>query len=340
MAETADPVALLVHGRKAEINIGSSGELVSMIGLKILGNAARLENSGRIEGSTNHHGLLIDHVTGGIFRNSGLIAGGDGILSSDSWSNTIVNEADGRIRGDYFGVNIVASYGADTRIVNHGVISGASAIQAEFGDVDITNRGIIKGDVVLGAGADRLDTRGGTISGLIFGGYGADTLLVDDAESRLFEAEAHAGLDTVKSTVSYRLTDGVEQLILLGTKDIRAAGTADSDILHGNAGANRIAGLDGIDHLYGEKGNDLLFGGLGTDVFHFDRGDGHDTIVDLHAGGGGFVEIIDWNGIDNFRELKRHARDRGDDVLISSGEDSILIKGASMADLRDHDFLF
>lgn len=80
-------------------------------------------------------------------------------------------------------------------------------------------------DTLLGlAGADRLEGRGGNdvLDGgigldLLIGGAGNDTYLIDSA-GEINKATADAGIDTIKSTVTYTLGIQQENLTLLGSK--------------------------------------------------------------------------------------------------------------------------
>jgi Ca2+-binding RTX toxin-like protein len=62
-------------------------------------------------------------------------------------------------------------------------------------------------------------------------------------------------------------------------------GQAGEDHLYGGAGRDTLNGGAEDDHLYGGAGRDDLEGGEGNDTYYYNRGDGHDTIVD--SGGNG-----------------------------------------------------
>ena len=89
--------------------------------------------------------------------------------------------------------------------------------------------------------------------------------------------------DEVRATVSIKAGDGVERIVLQGSRDLAVwAGRTDTDI-RGNAGDNAIYGGGGNDRIAGGAGDDLLIGGRGADTFVFGRGDGRDTILDFDA---------------------------------------------------------
>lgn len=76
-------------------------------------------------------------------------------------------------------------------------------------------------------------------------------------------------------------------------------GTVDADLMFDLSGNDVMSGSNGDDILYGGKGNDALAGNAGNDTYHFETGDGSDTIIessfyndnDELAFGSG----IDWN---------------------------------------------
>lgn len=122
----------------------------------------------------------------------------------------------------------------------------------------------LKGDDTLlgGAGDDSLDggagndvLDGGTGNDTFAGGLGDDTYLVDNLGDKVQGEDIADGNDAVKSFVSYTLSDGVEDLYLLGTA-LTATGNSSANKLYGNDGANLIDGGTGIDEMAGGKGAD------------------------------------------------------------------------------------
>lgn len=70
------------------------------------------------------------------------------------------------------------------------------------------------------------------------------------------------GCDTVNSYVSFTLTAGLDNLVLLGTGNINATGNNLSNSIQGNRGNNILSG----------GGNtDILLGGAGADTFRFNE---------------------------------------------------------------------
>ena len=105
---------------------------------------------------------------------------------------------------------------------------------------------------------------------------GSDTYVVDNAGDVTDESVAGSnGSDTVRSSVSFNLGDGVhakggvDHLTLLGAAAIQGVGNGLNNTLIGNGAANM---------LIGRAGSDTLTGGVGNDTFRFDNGLGATNI--------------------------------------------------------------
>ncbi|WP_051412793.1 type I secretion C-terminal target domain-containing protein [Methylophilus sp. 5] len=96
---------------------------------------------------------------------------------------------------------------------------------------------------------------GGAGADVIIGGEGNDTYIVDNVADSIIEA-LNEGTDLIKASVSFRLSDNVENLTLTGTAAINGTGNTLDNIITGNAGNNTLNGNGGIDTLSGDKGND------------------------------------------------------------------------------------
>ena len=173
------------------------------------------------------------------------------------------------------------------RTADHSVIFSASQLGIAFdgsGTVpDFSDAALFSGrdvmtsgpgdDYLMGyAGADSLSTGGGddTLDGgtgadVLAGGTGSDTYLVDSSLDQVVEGGAGGGSDTVRSSVTCTLGDGLEHLALLGTADIDGAGNGLANGISGNRGDNALQGGVGPDTLTGGGGADTLTGGLGAD---------------------------------------------------------------------------
>ena len=157
-----------------------------------------------------------------------------------------------------------------------------------------------------GAGDDTLD--GGTGLDRMSGGDGDDVYYVDNAGDIVTEYHngGLGGYDKVFSTVSYTLSDSVEDLTLLGGAT-NGTGNASNNVLTGNDLNNTLSGMDGNDVIYGGGGNDTLYGGDGWDRLY--GGSGNDTLY----------------GGDTYDTL---SGDDGDDKLYGENGDDWLMGGA------------
>lgn len=75
-----------------------------------------------------------------------------------------------------------------------------------------------------------------------------------------------AGSDTLETTVSQRLPEGMKTMLLGGNGNLNARGNRSDNLIRGNRGNNRLAGETGNDDLHGQAGSDLLNGGAGDDI--------------------------------------------------------------------------
>ncbi|NCQ95506.1 MAG: hypothetical protein GPJ33_09460, partial [Microcystis aeruginosa W11-03] len=98
---------------------------------------------------------------------------------------------------------------------------------------------------------------------------GNDTYTVNDAGDLVIEA-LNEGTDTVQASISYTLTDNVENLLLTGTGNLNGTGNGLNNQITGNGGNNSLNGAAGID---------TLIGGLGNDTYQVDTT--NDTITEL-----------------------------------------------------------
>ena len=158
-----------------------------------------------------------------------------------------------------------------------------------------------------GAGKDYIDGGGGADT--MIGGDGNDTFVVDNAGDSVVEVAdfvtaayrtpAHyeridggianggqrilipavdhpavphiGGIDTVVSSIDYKLGANVEHLTLTGTANLNGQGNELDNVLIGNSGKNILIGNAGNDTLDGGGGADYLEGDAGNDTYVVDN---------------------------------------------------------------------
>lgn len=125
-------------------------------------------------------------------------------------------------------------------------------------------------------GDDLID--GGTNADNMVGGRGNDLYIVDNAGDRVIEIEGE-GVDTVKASVSYQLSQNAENLQLTGSGAINATGNALDNQLSGNAAANVLDGGAGADTLVGGAGDDTYGVDHDGDLVIEQANDGIDTVI-------------------------------------------------------------
>ena len=192
---------------------------------------------------------------------------------------------------------------------------------------------------------DRIDGRQGF--DVMLGGRGDDIYFVDATRGRRGRGcdddhgwrgrrvdqvveNPNEGHDVVYSSASYALPANVEDLHLLGGRNLDGTGNAQANWIEGNRGRNRLSGGAGDDLLQGLGGNDDLRGGAGFDVLQ--GGSGRDKLLDREGstvfdGGSGNDSLTGGRAADFF------AGGRGDDVLrLGGGRDVIAFHTGDGAD--------
>ena len=184
-------------------------------------------------------------------------------------------------------------------------------------------------NVLIGfAGDDTLI--GGVGADTMTGGTGNDWYWVDNAGDRVIEL-ANEGIDKVFTTISYTLTDNVEDLALQEiASSINGTGNSLNNTITDNSKDNVLDGGAGNDIIRASGGNDTLIGGLGTD--NLTGGLGNDRFVynDLtHSLLAGIDIIKDFNNsTDTDRFVVSTARSVFNSVGVVSGLNATAIGNA------------
>ena len=294
--------------------------------------------------------------------------------TGNSLNNTITgNSAANNINGGAGADSMIGGNGADTYAVNNagdtitegtGVSSGVDIVNATatytlsanveklnlLGGSAINGTGNASGNTITGNGAintlsgmdgnDTLD--GGIGADILVGGNGSDTYIVDNTGDTVTEG-TDVGLDTVKASVTYTLSNNVEYLVLTGTTAINGTGNSGNNTLTGNSAINTLTGGNGRDNLNGGLGADILIGGLGHDTYNIDA---TDTISEASGGGSGTdlvragftysiaavanLENIELTGVGNFNATGNAGNNiltgnTGTNVLTGGGGDDTFV---------------
>ncbi len=266
----------------------------------ILSNQAG--NTVQIGGQVTAFGIgdAIRMTGGGAITNNGLITGA---VTSDA-GLSLVNA--GRLVG--FVATNQAAGGVGSTITNKGTmvlyeVVGASAHAAgavitlgDSGDT-VINRGMMVGNVILGAGDNVFDGRGGTLVGSVQGGLGNDTYMIDLPTT----ISDTGGIDTIVARMTMTLAVGFENLTLGGFGNFTGIGNTAANVLSGNGSNNLLDGLGNDDTLQGGGGADTLQGGYGND--NLDGQNGDDSILggfgnDTLTGGEGSDRLTAETGAD------------------------------------------
>ncbi|WP_376099023.1 calcium-binding protein [Roseomonas sp. CCTCC AB2023176] len=209
-------------------------------------------NTGVLSGET---GIIISNgAAPGSISNDGTITGATGIFVDRVVA--IVNT--GTISGTATGIAGTAN--GQLTLDNGGTVSGADSAIGGTGQADtVNNLGRILGKVSLLLGNDLYDGGSGTVSGVVDGGAGDDTLVGGSGGERM---AGGAGLDMLRGGGGDdRLADEADGATL--------DGGAGNDTLNGSAAADVLLGGDGDDIVAGAGGGDRLDGGAGFDLVSF-----------------------------------------------------------------------
>jgi Ca2+-binding RTX toxin-like protein/methionine-rich copper-binding protein CopC len=135
------------------------------------------------------------------------------------------------------------------------------------GGHDLSGTGNSANNVITGnEGMNLIDGKAGADT--MIGGDGDDTYIVDNVGDHVIEENYYwwNGFDTVESSVTHALDSGVEKLILTGSANINGTGSADDNIMIGNAGANILGGAGGNDTYYIDSLADSIVENVGEGI--------------------------------------------------------------------------
>ncbi|MBD2194384.1 cadherin-like domain-containing protein [Calothrix anomala] len=218
--------------------------------------------------------------TGNTLNNSIIGNSADNILNGGTGNDTM----SGGAGNDLYYVEIAGD--VVTENANEGTDTVSAAITYTLTD-NVENL-ILTGTALNGTGNSLANNLTGnaannTLDGkegadTMSGGAGNDTYIVDHIGDVVTENASEGTTDTVSASISYSLTDNVENLILTGTA-IAGTGNTLNNSITGNAGDNIIDGGAGNDTMVGGAGNDTYIVDSTGDVVTEAANAGTDTVA-------------------------------------------------------------
>ena len=265
------------------------------------GNAVVNTIVGNSANNTLDGGLGADTMIGG---------GGDDVYIVDD-TNDFILELSG---GGTDTVRASANYALTSHTEN--LTLTGSAVSGMGNELANTLIGTAGANILDGGeGDDYID--GGAGADSMIGGMGDDTFIVDDAGDTVTENDGE-GIDSVQSSVSFTLSQYVENLTLTGTAALIAGGNAENNILKGNAANNTLYGYAGNDTLDGGLGADTMVGGEGDDTYFVDHKD--DVLIEAANEGIDSVRAsVSWVLGEHFEHLTLTSPDKGTGVINGTG---------------------
>jgi Ca2+-binding RTX toxin-like protein len=275
--------------------------------LNLTGNALANTLTGNDEDNILDGGAGVDTLIGGLGDDTYILdlKATAGVLSIE---DTVV-EFNGTTDGsDTIKLRGTATLSSATELTLDGDWESIEVLDASAtGSTKLNLTGNNLGNTLIGNAAVNALT-GGTGDDTLNGGAGADTMsggdgddiyIVDNIADQVIENDDE-GVDWIKTSVSYTLSNYVEFLELTGTSAINATGNALNNFIKGNASNNTLDGGAGGDIMIGGKGNDTYIVDDEDDVVVESLNEGTDLVkasVDYELTD--FVENLTLTGSDD-----------------------------------------
>ena len=244
----------------------------NMLNNVLTGNSGNNTLSGGSGNDTLDGGVGADVLDGGT---------GDDTYHVDNIGDNVINEL--QTGGGIDTIISSVNYSLSGRYVENLTLTGTSNVTATGNSLNNVLTGNSGNNTLSGStGNDTLD--GGLGADVLDGGTGNDTYYVDNVGDNVANEQVTGGTDTIFSSVGYSLNNRhVENLTLIGTGNVNAAGNNLNNVLTGNSGNNILYGGTGNDTLDGGLGADTLRGSAGNDTYYVDNvGDAieHELVTD------------------------------------------------------------
>ncbi|MGO4386528.1 right-handed parallel beta-helix repeat-containing protein [Microvirga sp. 2YAF29] len=226
--------------------------------INLTGNELNNRMTGNAASNILKSGLGNDTLDGG--AGADVLEGGDGddVYYVDNAGDHVTEKFNGGA-GGYDVIYSSIDYALPAEVEKLVLIGGAiwATGTALSGDYLVGNN---LNNVLNGlAGADRME-----------GGFGDDIYIVDDPGDLTIEALGQ-GVDTVHTSISFALSENVENIVATGEDALTLTGNGLNNYMVGNLAANVLKGGAGDDTLDGGAGADWLEGGEGDDIYYIDN---------------------------------------------------------------------
>jgi Ca2+-binding RTX toxin-like protein len=251
--------------------LAANVENLTLFGTTSKGNGNSLNNT--------IYGNAADNVIDGGAGNDIMIGGlGNDTFTIDSATDAVIenlSEGSDTIIVNFASIAYTVANYVETAQIAAGVAAGAITASAQ-GTALYGNE--LANTLIGAAGIDILD-----------GGAGADTFIGNGGSDWVSYRTASTGVvANMQSTVgsagdAFNDTfDTIENLVGSAFNDT-LTGDANANSIYGGAETDVLSGAAGSDTINGESGNDYLIGGAGSDTYLINRGEGTDTINNIHA---------------------------------------------------------
>jgi serralysin len=276
----------------------------------------------------------------GYLLNTGLIEGSTvGILFSDTWDSNDVHTTvnTGTISGspdpqiatgpNFFAYDAAGNMGTD-RLINQGTMIGDVRFGQHAGS-NLVNSGILTGNVFLGSNGQVANSTLGTVSGLMVGGSGNDTIVGGKSGNTIVGG---AGDDMLYANPTMDAANNHARTMLDGGTGINAlyGGGGYNTFVGGttNGGYNQIwGGASGMTGVLGYTNNTISFAGLApSQSVYVDLLSGHNAYINSGPNNSGVYTYED--SIINVPNVIGSAS--GDIIIADNGVD--WIQGGNGAD--------
>jgi serralysin len=250
----------------------------------------RITNDGTVS-STDGVGVLADGA--GYLLNTGKIMGSTvGIVYTDTFdpNDVLTTVNTGMISGgpnpqiatgpNFFAYDAVGNFGTD-RFINQGTVIGDVRLGQHAGS-NLVNAGALRGSVYLGSGGQVANSTFGTVSGLMVGGTGADTIVGGKTGGSLLGG---AGDDMLYANPTQDAANNHAMTMLDGGTGTNAlyGGGGYNTFIGGdtNGGYNQIwGGASGMMGVSGFTNNTIDFSALNPSMsVYVDLLNGHNALI-------------------------------------------------------------